>query len=140
MEGRGILSPRIRLLAAVLAGLVVLLFTAGAVYKWTDKEGKVHYSDTPPAGEQSEVVPVQPGPTPSQQEQARQRAQAIAESVQHDAEEHRARPQGVEVVQPVVRSVPAVRHIGLSATVRSYISRSFALSKIISWRLRPVTS
>lgn len=86
MEGRGILSPRIRLLAAVLAGLVVLLFTAGAVYKWTDKEGKVHYSDTPPAGEQSEVVPVQPGPTPSQQEQARQRAQAIAESVQHDAE------------------------------------------------------
>src|SRR5512146_3140675 len=86
MQGREIRRSPIRLLAAFLAGLVMLLFTAGAVYKWTDKEGKVHYSDTPPAGEQSEVVPVQPGPTPSQQEQARQRAQAIAESVQHDAE------------------------------------------------------
>jgi hypothetical protein len=86
MEGREIRNPPIRLLAAVIAGWVVLLLTAGAIYKWTDKEGKVHYSDTPPAGEQSQVVPVQPGPTPSQQEQARQRAQAIAESVRRGAE------------------------------------------------------
>ena len=57
--------------------------------------------------------------------------------VQCDAEQHREGPERVQVVQPLVRGV---RHIGLSATVRSYISRSFALSKIISWRLRPVTS
>jgi hypothetical protein len=85
MEGRGVRSTRLRLLAAVVAGLIALLFTAGAIYKWTDKEGKVHYSDTPPAGEQSQVVPVQPGPTAAEQEQARQRAQALAESVQRDA-------------------------------------------------------
>jgi broad specificity phosphatase PhoE len=76
-------------LATLVAGLVAATLTIGAIYKWTDKEGKVHYSDTPPPGEH-QVVTVAPGPTPEQQEQSRQRAQAIAESLQRE----RAAPPG----------------------------------------------
>ena len=39
-------------IAAALAGALACGFEAGAqntVYKWTDSEGKVHFSDTPPA-------------------------------------------------------------------------------------------
>ena len=75
-------SRRSGRLATMVAGFVVVLLTAGAIYKWTDKEGKVHYSDTPPPEEHQAVkVQVQPGPTAEQQAQARQRAQAVAESV-----------------------------------------------------------
>lgn len=73
-------AARRRLYGAVLLALTVTALTAGAVYKWVDKEGKVHYSDTPPPGE-SEVVRTEPGPTPEQRSQAQQRAEAIAEEV-----------------------------------------------------------
>src|SRR6185503_16596901 len=39
-------------IAAALAGALACAFEAGAqntVYKWTDSDGKVHFSDTPPA-------------------------------------------------------------------------------------------
>jgi hypothetical protein len=44
---------------AALLGLAVLALSAGAnaqVYKWTDKQGRVHYSDTAPKGVESEEV------------------------------------------------------------------------------------
>jgi pyruvate/2-oxoglutarate dehydrogenase complex dihydrolipoamide acyltransferase (E2) component len=64
----------------LLALLVVLLFVAGAVYKWVDKEGKVHYSDKPPPGQESQAVAVPPGPTAEQQAQAAARLQALKDS------------------------------------------------------------
>lgn len=83
MENAVTRRTRVGRLATLAVGLAVVLLTVGAIYKWTDKEGKVHYSDTPPPGEH-QVVTVQPGPTAEQQVQARQRAQAIAETVQPD--------------------------------------------------------
>lgn len=83
MENPVIRRTRVGRLATLAVGLAVVLLTVGAIYKWTDKEGKVHYSDTPPPGEHH-VVTVQPGPTAEQQAQARQRAQAIAETVQRN--------------------------------------------------------
>lgn len=71
--------------ATLIALLVVLAFVAGAVYKWVDEQGKVHYSDKPPPGRESQVVPLAPGPTPEQRAQAEQRLRAIREEAQRDA-------------------------------------------------------
>ena len=68
--------------AIVIVLLVALLFVAGAVYKWVDKEGKVHYSDKPPPGQETQVVTVAPGPTAEQQMEAERRLQALKESAQ----------------------------------------------------------
>jgi hypothetical protein len=62
----------------MLVGLVLLLgLTAGAIYKWVDKEGKVHYSDQPPPGQSAQVVEVAPGPTAAQQEAAQKKLQEL---------------------------------------------------------------
>lgn len=55
--------------------LVALLFVVGAIYKWVDAQGRVHYSDTPPPGREDEVVTTSPGPSDEQQAEARQRSQ-----------------------------------------------------------------
>lgn len=44
-----------------------LLFAAvaiGAVYKWIDDEGNVHYGDTPPKGQEKESIDIAPTPPP----------------------------------------------------------------------------
>jgi hypothetical protein len=69
----------------LLALLLVLMFVAGAVYKWVDKDGKVQYSDKPPPGQQTQTVPVPPGPTAEQQAQAAARLQALKDSAQREA-------------------------------------------------------
>jgi glutaredoxin len=44
---------------ALLCGLTVLIAAAQAgVYKWTDEQGRVHYSDAPPARGKSEQVKI----------------------------------------------------------------------------------
>src|SRR6185436_3151331 len=46
-------------IAAALAGALACAFEAGAqntVYKWTDSEGKVHFTDTPPPGQAKDVT------------------------------------------------------------------------------------
>lgn len=49
-------------LATALA-LVLLIGPASAgIYRWVDAEGKVHYGDRPPAGQESSAVTVSPGP------------------------------------------------------------------------------
>ncbi len=85
--------------AILIALLVALLFVVGAVYKWVDQEGKVHYSDKPPAGQAAQPVTVAPGPTAEQQIQAEARLRALEESVQREAatrEAARAQAQSAE--------------------------------------------
>jgi len=77
--------PRLPRPAILIALLVVLLFVVGAVYKWVDQEGKVHYSDMPPPGQAAQTVTVAPGPTAEQQMQAQARLQALKESAQREA-------------------------------------------------------
>jgi len=44
---------------ALLCALSLLVFTAQAgVYKWTDDQGRVHYSDAPPATGQAEQLKI----------------------------------------------------------------------------------
>jgi hypothetical protein len=76
--------------ATLIALLVALLFVAGAVYKWVDDQGNVHYSDKPPPGRESQLVTLTPGPTAEQKAQAEQRLQSIRESAQREASAHEA--------------------------------------------------
>ena len=58
----------VRLLPALLVGLVVATGAAqaGKVYKWTDRNGVVHYGDRPPdanaVAKNVKVIPVQAQP------------------------------------------------------------------------------
>ena len=53
----------------ILATLGLVLATAAqaGMYKWTDEEGNVHYSQKPPRGKQYEKLKVQKGPPPGTQ-------------------------------------------------------------------------
>jgi hypothetical protein len=93
--------------------LAALFFIAGAVYKWVDDQGKVHYSDKPPPGRESQVVPLAPGPTPEQQAQAEQRLRAIREEAQREAtareaeRAHEAQKQAAQQSQAAAAAVAA---------------------------------
>lgn len=90
--------------AILIALLLALLFVVGAVYKWVDPEGKVHYSDKPPPGQAAQTVTVAPGPTAEQQMQAQARLQALQESTQREAAAHegaRTQPQSAQRSQMV---------------------------------------
>jgi len=68
-----------RTTAAFLAILLGLTSTVsagdgGTIYKWTDKEGNVHYTDCPPPpGCKAATVTVQPEPSEQQVRQAQER-------------------------------------------------------------------
>ena len=53
------MKNRLRLTAEIFLLCLLLLPLSSAVsseiYKWKDKDGKIHYSDTPPAGIEAEI-------------------------------------------------------------------------------------
>lgn len=53
---------------------LVASFTVHAqqMYKWTDKDGVIHFSETPPADQQAESTEIPAGPPPMGQEQITQ--------------------------------------------------------------------
>jgi len=59
-----------------IAAVIALAFAspgAAQLYKWVDKDGKVHYSDAPPAKEESKrlSIPTNPAPEPPKSAVAR---------------------------------------------------------------------
>jgi len=73
-EGRDPLRRRRWLMVVVvlISGLAV-----GAIYKWVDQQGRVQYSDRPPAGQKADVVEVAPSPTPEQQQVATEKLEEL---------------------------------------------------------------
>ncbi len=64
-----------RLALAILI-LAVAPFASAQLYKWVDKDGKVHYSDQPPPAQAAKQINVAPGPaTPAPS--ARDKDQAL---------------------------------------------------------------
>lgn len=89
-------------LNALILGLAVTLpAAAGQLYKWTDANGRVQYSDTPPADRKAESVKssggssigaAAPPPTAAEQEQAfRKRQSERAEAEEKLAKEGAAK-------------------------------------------------
>lgn len=73
------MSHRTRLLSLLLV-LIASIASAdpGTIYKWTDKEGNVHYTDCPPPpGCKAETVEAQAAPSAAEVEQARQRLEKL---------------------------------------------------------------
>lgn len=89
---------------ATWAPIVLLLAGAAlaAVYKWTDEQGRTHFSDHPPAGQASEPVPIEPAPAatpaapglrPTERQWLEQRSQEASEQSQRQMREQ-AEPAG----------------------------------------------
>jgi hypothetical protein len=75
-----------RRITAALAAIVLGLASAaavgagGTIYKWTDKEGNVHFTDCPPPpGCEAETVLVKPEPSEQQIRQAQEKLQKLLE-------------------------------------------------------------
>lgn len=84
------------LIRIIMAIALALLFTttgtlyASDIYKWTDEDGNVHYSDTPTEG--AEHLEIESRPTDPAHVQAEVQARVDAEAI--DAEEEANAPQG----------------------------------------------
>ena len=86
-----------------------LLFAAvalGAVYKWVDEEGNVHYGDTPPKGQEKETIDIAPAPLPKAiiDEQDRAKQPEAEEEVLPEGETDEVPEDEIEAAeQPVSR-------------------------------------
>ena len=49
-----------RVMVAFLLGFVAVALHAGGVYKWTDENGQLHFTDKPPIGKQAQTKDVRP--------------------------------------------------------------------------------
>ena len=76
----------------IAAGCTVFAATTLAgVYKWTDNDGNVHYTDTPPSGIPAQPLIPDPAPPLEATEKARARLEAMTETVQmHEQKQARA--------------------------------------------------
>jgi hypothetical protein len=81
----------IRIAIAVVCGALLAAPALAQVYKWTDDEGRVHYSDTPPTDAEATLMPVESADTDleaSLREQvARERELELREQTAADAAE-----------------------------------------------------
>jgi hypothetical protein len=60
-----------------ICAMAIAEISLGAVYKWTDEEGHVHYSDKPTEIYKTKKVDIEPGPSPEEIKRAREDAEAL---------------------------------------------------------------
>ena len=72
-------------IAVMLALLAVGTTAQAQVYKWVDKDGKTHFSDTPPPGG---AKPITPAPAP--------RSQGTGSSMGADSARPTGKPEGTQ--------------------------------------------
>lgn len=71
--------------------LLITLFTLlgpfafADIYKWVDKDGKVHFGDKPPQGMESERMQVEPSAVPVQPDEGELRRRRLLEQAEKDA-------------------------------------------------------
>lgn len=79
----------IRLMILLLLTLASATTQSGEIYKWTDEQGRTHYSDAPPDKSKAKVVPLPPPPTQEQVDGARQRVRQAPKSRSSPSESER---------------------------------------------------
>ena len=57
--------------------MAIAVISLGAVYKWIDEEGHVHYSDKPTEIYKSKEVDIEPGPSPEEIKRANEEAEVL---------------------------------------------------------------
>ncbi len=80
-----------KLLVFALVIALVFVATMAQVYKWVDKEGVVHYGDSPPQDTESEVIHVEGGETKQADESVSKLLKHAEESAKRRAEEKQAK-------------------------------------------------
>ena len=70
----------------IICSLLFAAVAIGAVYKWVDDEGNVHYGDTPPIDDEKETIDIAPPSPPKTiiEEQDRSRQRKVEEEVLQD--------------------------------------------------------
>ena len=90
----------------IICSLLFAAVAIGAVYKWVDDEGNVHYGDTPPKDQEKETIEIAPAPPPKTiiEEQDRDRLPKAEEEVLRDGETDEVLEDEIEAAkQPVAR-------------------------------------
>ena len=80
-----------RVLTVAFLALVAVAAQAGEVYKWKDKDGRIHYGDKPKHGAQPVDIPVAPTLDPAAEKAAADRAAECARQ-RKQLETYRAAP------------------------------------------------
>jgi len=99
-----ILSHSARNFAFILLSALFLMGTAqaAALYKWTDEQGNVHYSQSPPQNQKADRMQVKdtPAPQPDEQNgQADNGEQGIPDSAGQDPAEVESRKRNCEIAR-----------------------------------------
>lgn len=71
----------------ILCSLAFVVAAFGAVYKWVDEKGRVHYTDSPPEESKKQEVEIERGPTAEEAEKAQQRLERIQQELRSRAQE-----------------------------------------------------
>ena len=90
----------------IICSLLFAAVAIGAVYKWVDEEGNVHYGDTPPKDQEKETIEIAPAPPPKTiiEEQDRDRQPKAEEEVLREGETDEVPQKEIEgAKQPVAR-------------------------------------
>lgn len=86
------MHPKMRLLLLLVAALLAQPAAAGEVYKWKDEQGRIHYSDTPPAHQPSNRLE---GIRKGSEASAEQARKALADKL-NESQMHRQQTQEAE--------------------------------------------
>lgn len=57
-------TPVLNIILILIAGLTSMEMLAAEVFSWTDKNGVVHYTDTPPDGQVAQTIDIHEPPRP----------------------------------------------------------------------------
>lgn len=83
-----------RVAIAVVCGALLAVPAAAQVYKWTDDDGRVHYSDTPPSDTDATLLPIESAETDLEatlrEQVARERKLELREQTEADEAEDAA--------------------------------------------------
>ena len=72
----------------IICIMAIAGISLGAIYRWVDEEGRVHYSDKPTDKHKTKEVDVEPGPSPEEIDKARERAEKLKQrSLEEPAKE-----------------------------------------------------
>ena len=72
----------------IICIMAIAGISLGAIYRWVDEEGRVHYSDKPTDKHKTKEVDVEPGPSPEEIDMARERAEKLKQrSLEEPAKE-----------------------------------------------------
>lgn len=95
--------------------LSVAVASFAAIYKWVDDEGVIHYSETPPSGEKTQEMEMEPGPSENEIQQSRDRMERLLEyqkqsdELRRESVEKKRQEKAAEQLEKVERKKRCIR-------------------------------